>query len=629
MNLLQSLIETYNNINKDVIGKEGTLNFKPLLPPFHALQNSHIEIILDPNGNFLDANVVDNKNDQEIIIPCTEKSASRTSGIEPHPLCDKIQYCAKDYIGNKKSHFSHYIRLLDSWYNSDRQNPFLIAIFKYVIKGSLCHDLVETSKPIGKPGQDLGDFLVRWKVEIPGINESRCWKNNSLYESWQMYCEQQEAVEDVCMVLGTTKNITINHPKRIRHSGDGGKLISSNDKAGFTFLGRFLLNDFKNEKIASQVVSISIEASQKAHSALRWLIDRQSYRNGDQVFVSWAVSGKRTPDTFEGTLSIFGESDEEILQESKCNTYFDAGQSFARKLSFKIAGYKADLANSNKIVILGLDSSGPGRISITYYRELTGSEFLSRVESWHNHMAWHFNIIINDPIKKNLKHNCNCVFAPSVKSISESCYGPKRDEDFKKFRKSLSERLLPCIIDEAHLPFDLVDQAVRKASNPMAYENKWQWEQAISVACALVKCFTIRNINLKPHYDMALENERTDRDYLYGRLLAVAEHIEEIALKVANESRETTAARFMQRFADQPFSTWRNIELALRPYISRLSTNRPGFLYNMQIMLDEIHDRFDPVEYQSDARLTGTYLLGYHCQRLEFRSKRNIEIKTE
>ena len=36
---------------------------------------------------------------------------------------------------------------------------------------------------------------------------------------------------------------------------------------------------------------------------------------------------------------------------------------------------------------------------------------------------------------------------------------------------------------------------------------------------------------------MALETERTDRDYLYGRLLAVAEHIEETALRIAKEPR--------------------------------------------------------------------------------------------
>ena len=66
----------------------------------------------------------------------------------------------------------------------------------------------------------------------------------------------------------------------------------------------------------------------------------------------------------------------------------------------------------------------------------------------------------------------------------------------------------------------------------------------------------------------------------------MAEHIEEAALYAANEKRETSAARLMQRFADYPFPTWRNIESALVPYKSRLRVNRPGTLFKMKNLLD-------------------------------------------
>jgi len=76
---------------------------------------------------------------------------------------------------------------------------------------------------------------------------------------------------------------------------------------------------------------------------------------------------------------------------------------------------------------------------------------------------------------------------------------------------------------------------------------------------------------------MTLETDRTSRDYLYGRLLAIAEHIEGRALYVGGETRDTTAAKLMQRFADRPASTWRTIELALTPSKSRLRAKRAGF----------------------------------------------------
>jgi CRISPR-associated protein Csd1 len=389
MSWLNVLYQTYENcygIIEDT-RTAGGKSIKPLLPPFHTLQYSHIEVIIDENGNFLDANFIEDKNDQEIIIPCTEKSASRTSGEEPHPLCDKIQYCAKDYSGNKKSYFNSFSKILGKWYSFDKENNFLKAIYEYVQKGNLCHDILNTGKEFGKPNQEFGNFLVRWKVNIPCEPENRCWKNHQLFESWQRFSESQESIEDICMVTGIKKSIAINHPKRIRNSGDGAKLISANDKSGFTFLGRFFLNDFKKEKISNQAASISVEISQKAHSALRWLIDRQSYRNGDQVIISWSITGEEKPNEFSDTNILFGDSDEEKIAKLNSYSLHDAGQTFARKLTKKIAGYRASLSDDKKIVVMGLDSAGPGRISIIFYRELAGSDFLDRVEKWHSEMA--------------------------------------------------------------------------------------------------------------------------------------------------------------------------------------------------------------------------------------------------
>jgi CRISPR-associated protein Csd1 len=114
---------------------------------------------------------------------------------------------------------------------------------------------------------------------------------------------------------------------------------------------------------------------------------------------------------------------------------------------------------------------------------------------------------------------------------------------------------------------------------------------------------------------MSLETDRHSRDYLYGRLLAIAEHIEGRALFVGGETRDTTAAKLMQRFADRPASTWRIIEPRLRPYMSRLRAKRPQFLRTMELELDAIVASFVGDDFTDDSKLTGEFLLGYHCQR--------------
>jgi len=130
---------------------------------------------------------------------------------------------------------------------------------------------------------------------------------------------------------------------------------------------------------------------------------------------------------------------------------------------------------------------------------------------------------------------------------------------------------------------------------------------------------------------MALEPDRKSRDYLYGRLLAIADNIESYALSVAGEKRDTTAARLMQRFADRPASTWRTLELSLRPYMARLRSGErtASFLFKRQQLLDEIISLFKTDEFISDVRLSGEFLLGYHCQRQAWRPTSNAVTEEE
>ena len=110
---------------------------------------------------------------------------------------------------------------------------------------------------------------------------------------------------------------------------------------------------------------------------------------------------------------------------------------------------------------------------------------------------------------------------------------------------------------------------------------------------------------------MALEEDRTSRDYLYGRLLALADNLEEWALKQSGEQRQTNAIRLMQRFSERPFSTWRVIELSLAPYKARLG--RQG---NRRVnQISEVMALFETDDFVSDKKLSGEFLLGYHCQK--------------
>lgn len=612
MSWLEKLYLTYENNLDRIADPNDTI---PLLPLFHTTQNAQLHVVLDGDGNLVAADVVSKENAQT-IIPATEASAGRSgSKIAPHVLCDTLQYVAGDYLDfggnpNKKkneSGFEPYIETLSGWVAA-ANNRKLQSVLTYLNKRTLIKDLVgkkvlyadnngnlasdwqgEGEPPqifkVIKQANKKGQFeaFVRFSVEIPGIMPTELWKDEDLRNSWARYYPTLQSVTGICMVTGNHGNVACNHPKNIRYPGDGAKLISSNDTEGFTYLGRFTSD--------MEACGIGIEVTQKAHSALRWLIDRQGKSDGDQAIVAWAVSGADVPPLQMDTLSfVFGGEQ----TDSSPKAGYTAPE-VAKALKKKIAGYSATLKSTDDVVVLCLDSalSGKGRMAISYYRNLTGSEFLARIEAWHTGCCW----------QQYFGKDRVFYGAPAPRDVAEVAYGKRVDE---KLRKATIERLLPCIIDAVPVPRDLVESCVRRASNRNGIEY-WEWEKALGIACALY-----RKQHEKEEYSMALDEERNSRDYLYGRLLALAENLEHWAINAAGEKRPTNAERMMQRFADHPYTTWRTLELALVPYKTRLG----GKAHKILSLIDTVHGKFDPPEdYTRDDRLSGEFLLGYHCQR--------------
>lgn len=622
MSWIQKLHETYEQCK----GRE-PLGAERLMPISHTPQQAHIEITLGADGNFKGARIVQK---EETVIPATEKSAGRTGkSPPPHPLCDKVQYCAADYPeygGRKPSFFKEYEAQLGRWCESEFSHPKAKAVLAYIRKGSVVADLVrekilyidstgnlltrwtgENQTPdlfrllTAKAGErDQGDAFIRWHVREANNPCTAVWEDTSLQEAWAKFDASTKELMGVCMVTGNDKAaLAMSHPKRIRHAGDGAKLISANDASGYTFRGRF------TDDTGQQACGVSYEATQKAHNALRWLIHRQAYRNEEQVIVTWAVAGKPVPDPFKDSLSLFLSSEEITAPaaEPEPTDAGDAGQAFALRLKKAIAGYRAQLDPTEGIVVMGLDSATPGRMAIAFYRELLGPEFLDRIQAWHEKYAW----------PQNFGKESKFVGTPAPRDIAEAAFGQRLDD---KLRKTTVERLLPCIIDDRPIPRDLVESVVRRTCNRASFKRdkngkQWEWEKNLGIACSLFKGF----LKDKETYQMTLETDRTSRDYLYGRLLAIAEHIEGRALYVGGETRDTTAAKLMQRFADRPASTWRIIEPTLKPYISRLRAKRPSFMYEMNKLLDEIIPSFVGNDFLNDRKLSGEFLLGYHCQR--------------
>ncbi len=625
-----------------------------LMPISHTLQNAHIKITIDGDGNFKRAEVLEKT---QIVLPATEKSAGRSSGEAPHPLADKIQYVAKDYPkygGKKPGYFDGYLKQLDGWCSSTHTHSKSQAVKKYVEKGTVVQNLIEHKilfvdeqdklllswpkdgesdapkifkvLPKEKGMLDQGNALVCWSVEDKqGDPVSDTWKDHELQKAWVDYESAHNDQMGLCYITGKETPLAVNHPAKLRHTGDKAKLVSSNDMSGYTFRGRFTDSKNSMEQQGAQSVGVSFDVTQKAHNALRWLISRQGFRNGDQALVAWAVSGTEIPQPMEDIWDHLDDEPQEISTplpevENKIDHSIDLGQSFANKLSKYMAGYRAKLKGTDNIIIMGLDSATPGRMAVTYYQEFFPKEYIERISQWHNDFSWYQRHTIEEDVGKSkpVKKTVWPICAPSPRSIWEAIYGTNVNDSLKK---NTIERILPCIVEARPFPRDLRDKAVRRASNRSAYkyDEQWLWEKHLCIACALFKGYDRRKPieNERRNYTMSLEVERKTRDYLYGRLLAVAEKIEEMAMFVADEKpRTTNASRLMQRFVDYPSATWLIIVKGIVPYQQRLKKSKIAPLEEgYKRLLDDISDAFEVDEFNSPDKLTGEYLLGFHCQR--------------
>ncbi|WP_338709157.1 type I-C CRISPR-associated protein Cas8c/Csd1 [Paenibacillus amylolyticus] len=652
MSWLANLTQTYNNNILSVGRFETKKNGREyaLIPVAHTTQTAHIEVHLDGKGNFVTAYVRD-KVEGSTIIPCTEAAASRTSAPVPYPLFDKLVYVAGDFnqfCGDVKgTPYDDYLAQLKAWCDSPYSHEKVQSVYDYTRKGTLIADLIAegilhvdeqgklrdkwapapSQESIEKPpifnvlASDQSSAFVRFAVNIPGEPEARLWRDIEVQQLFVQFYENSLVDMDICYVTGEKLPVADKHTSRIRHSGDKSKLISANDSAGFTFRGRF--------RTSREAASVSYMASQKGHNALKWLIDRQGITIDGKVFVVWGNQRLELPEPHQDALEL-REAAQELQgfdEDSEFEEDFDLGanddkssnsghvapagdttsKAFAREIKKAIGGYRYDGEHYAHVTIMVLDAATPGRMSITYYQDLNHEDYLDRLQAWHTSCYWQHRYR-----KDKDSQWTTFTGAPATRDIAFAAYGPRASD---KLVKGLMERILPCIIEVGcELPRDIVRSAVQRASNPVGMEP-WEWEKTLSIACALVN-----KENEKEGFDVGLNTETTDRSYLFGRMLAIADVLERRALG-REEKRASNAVRYMNAFAQRPGRTWSIIQSNLQPYQAKMGTD--ARYYNS--LLDEVGAMLSLEDY-TDKPLTGLYLLGFYSQRNDlYTSKKATE----
>lgn len=602
----------------------------PLVPISHTTQKVNIEVALTGKGDFVRARVL-RPDEMTTIIPCTEKSSARTSGLAPHPLFDKLQYIAGDYVqyggGKKKFGYEEYMKRLQDWCSSPYAHPYVQAVYTYLQKKCLIHDLSEYK--ILPLNQD-GSLMKNWKggkENAPSIfqnmkknetafdsfvrfsvNEVRLYDDPDVWKSFQDYMEEELQKEDYCYAEGKKTKISELSPYKVRNAGDRAKLISSNDTTNFTFRGRFLT--------AGEAMAIGYEATQKAHSALRWLISRQGTPYGEEIILTWGMGNEPLPSSQSDTLDMVKQGwDEFGFDRNDAAAVTKTEESFAKAFNKVIQGYKERIPANASISVIALDAAVPGRLAIRYYRELQGSRFLERIEDWHRKFRWKLEYRKAELKPGEKPEQVSFIGAPAPLAIIEAAYGEKADD---KLKKQAIERILPCIIDGKNIPVDIMKSAVYRATASVSLEF-WEANKVRSIACALVCGYYARK---GESITMGLDKDCSDRSYVFGRILACAEQVERHGQRLSGADanmRVTNAERLMVAFTKRPKHTTDLLHTKLRPYLDRIRT-KSNYDSSAYLTMLSLLDRLGPEAF-TDEPLSEKYLLGYASQKLAFMEK--------
>jgi CRISPR-associated protein Csd1 len=398
------------------------------------------------------------------------------------------------------------------------------------------------------------------------------------------------------MISGEIAASAKQHPKGIIPINGNAKLISANDTSGFTFRGRFTDE--------SQAATVSYLSSQKAHNALRWLIANQGVPIGGRTFLCWNPQGKPVPQVASP-----------LRRKNAPQSVHVTPSEYQKELALALNSYKYELPEGKDgVVIAAFDAATTGRLSLTYYNELRGSDFLQRLHDWDSICCWW-----NGPFG---------IQSPALKQIALCAFGTQREEKLvidDRVLKQQLQRLVACRVDRAKFPYDMEQAVVHKASNLQVYDASTR-AQLLFVACAVIKKY--RHDTYKEEWEMALEPNKQDRSYQFGRLLAVLEKAERDTYQ-EGETREPNAIRMQPVFSQRPQYASRIVWDQLKnAYLPRLSPGSRAFYDKLLGEIEEQLSHFSDSEREQP--LKDTYMLGYYLQRNElYKSKKEKETEDE
>ena len=626
MSLLTALLDSYDYaLENDMVGKPDHFG-NILLPMYYNSMKSNgkniIELLLSKESVLLEARVL--PEGETIQFPVTEDSVARSSGVAPHPLVDSASYVIQD--GEKRS--TAYMEQMENWLAYDANDyvkiirdflkkPGMLDTVKKKLKDSEEDEEKKSKK--SAPSIDFEKVFFTFSIEnYEGMKNVSVSEDAALQGRYKAYVEYLNANDPekekiTCNLSGKEDYLCIKHQPLMGTA----RLVSQITANDENYRGRFTTAD--------QSIKIGMETSQKIHLMAKYLLSGQGTRRwlGEQAnMVSWFSDDLSNAAEFNPTKSAEVASSVKsrllALKQEKTDASMIADE-MTEDIVKSFTNGKRMFSDDATYYIAIFDKISNGRVAAKYFRSLSASRLKENLVAWQEkYHWWGFS-----------NENRDKEFTPSPRRMVLAAYGVERDGMLEiaknDFLKNQYQNIVTALVEGRAVPRNFEKALALNIRHRQNYDKTWM--EVLFCALAVLK----DKGGIK---DPMLNRENTDRSYLFGRLLASFEYLEESTFGEKDE-RSTNAEKMWTSYTNHPATMMLRLRNLMKPYERKLErSDKPlkrAAFFNATREIREatnlLHESYDMDSVEVNRPLDYGFIFGYEAQRQAFYSGKNKDAK--
>lgn len=582
--ILSALTQYYDRLNTNNQGVVPTFGFSE--------EKIGYILVLSEQGEIVDLvpNLTDEKKPKPKLlnVPRPEK---RTSGVKPNFLWDKTAYVLG--VGLPKDKKS--------------EATFVLSMPTFEAFRDLHMSLFKNAEDKGLKALVL--FLKNWKPEnfaesvlspdvldanvvfqLDGLRKyvHECLEAKSI---WRALLQSDDAKEAMCLITGQQAPISRLHPaiKGVSGGQSSGVSIVSFNKESFESFG----------KGQGDNAPVSEQAAFAYTTALNYLLRRENEQVislGDTTVVFWALADSEDKAKSAETFFMKGFNPPSPTDESEAKALASELEKLAK--GRPLTEISPDLDPNTQFFILGI-APNAARLSIRFWLQTDLGHIQQRFTE-------HFQDLVLNPLPWKTLPSLYRLLLELIPTRYES-NGNKKKKDINDAPAHLAGELMRAILTGQRYPRAILAQLL----------SRFRTDGDINgLRVAMVKSVMQREFRLlgKEEISMSLDESNANPAYLLGRLFAVLENIQRIAL--GDKVNATITDKYFAAASTVPYSVYPRLLAGSKHHLSRVRKDKPGLAFSIERELGAIMSSL-PTEFPRHFSIEnqGRFSIGYYHQK--------------